>query len=44
MKITVSGVVGAGKTTVSKILAKKLNLKRVYIGGLMREMALERDF
>ena len=42
MKIAVSGVVGAGKTTVSKILAEKFNLKRIYVGGLMREMAKER--
>ena len=27
MKITIGGMPGAGKTTIAKILAKKLNLK-----------------
>lgn len=42
MKITMSGDPGAGKSTVAKILAKKLGLKRYYIGGIRREMAAKR--
>ena len=39
MKITVSGSPGSGKSTISKLLAKKLKLKRYYIGGMRREIA-----
>jgi CMP/dCMP kinase len=42
MKITISGLTGSGKTTVSKMLAEKLGCKMFYIGGIMREMAKER--
>lgn len=39
MIITVAGKPGAGKTTVSKILAYKLKLDHYYMGKIMREMA-----
>lgn len=37
--VTVSGTPGSGKTTVAKLLEKRLNLKYVYSGFLFREMA-----
>jgi len=37
--ITISGTPGSGKTTVSRILEKKLGLKYVYSGDVFREMA-----
>ena len=43
MIITISGNPGSGKSTVAKILVEKLNAKRVYAGGIMREMASERS-
>ncbi|MBU1111492.1 MAG: (d)CMP kinase [Nanoarchaeota archaeon] len=42
MIITISGNPGSGKSTVAKILVEKLRLKRVYAGGIMRELALDR--
>ncbi|MBR9699564.1 AAA family ATPase [Candidatus Woesearchaeota archaeon] len=42
MKITVSGAVGSGKSTVSKMLAKKLRLEFVSIGDFMRGIAKKR--
>lgn len=39
MKITISGEIGSGKTTVGKILAKKLKLKFISIGDLRGKMA-----
>ena len=42
MKITISGKVGSGKSTVAKLLAKKLSLEYYSIGTIMREMASER--
>ena len=42
MRITISGKAGAGKSTVARLLAKKLNLKHYSIGDLMREMASEK--
>ena len=42
MIITISGRAGSGKSTVAKIIAKKLGIKHYSIGDLMREMALER--
>mgnify|MGYP001582568055 FL=1 len=39
MIITISGFPGSGKSTVAKILEKKLGLKRYYMGGLRREAA-----
>jgi len=37
--ITISGTPGSGKTTVSRILEKKLGLKYVYSGDVFRDMA-----
>ena len=37
--ITVSGLPGSGKTTVSKILEEKTGLKYVYSGDIFRNMA-----
>ena len=37
--ITISGTPGSGKTTIAKLLAKKLGLKYVYSGKIFREMA-----
>ena len=42
MIITISGFPGSGKSTVSKILEKKVNLKRYYMGGLRREAAKQK--
>jgi cytidylate kinase len=42
MIITVSGLFGSGKTTVSKILSKRLELKYFCVGSLLREMAAEK--
>lgn len=42
MKITVSGIVGSGKSAVSKMLAEKLGLENYSIGNIMRDMATEK--
>ncbi|MBI4918294.1 nucleoside monophosphate kinase [archaeon] len=42
MKITVSGNLGSGKSTVAKMLAKKYNLKHYSTGDFMRKMAEDR--
>ena len=42
MIITISGKQGAGKTTVAKKLAKKLNYDFISIGDLQGELALEK--
>ncbi|MFH1501160.1 MAG: (d)CMP kinase [archaeon] len=42
MKITITGKHGAGKTSVAKILAEKLNLKFYHTGQMMRDIAKER--
>lgn len=42
MKITITGNLGSGKSTISKMLSKELNLKRLGIGDFMGEIALER--
>lgn len=44
MIITISGMPGAGKSSVAKYLAKKLNLRYIYAGGIMRDIAKERGF
>ncbi len=41
MIITVSGVPGSGKSTISKMLAKQLGYERYYIGGMRRQLANE---
>ena len=42
MIITINGKPGAGKSTVSTLLAKKLHLRHYSIGDFMRELALDR--
>ena len=42
MIITISGIAGSGKSTVAKLLAKKLNYKHYSIGDFMREIAKQR--
>ncbi len=42
MKITISGAVGSGKSTISKLLAEKMGLKHYSVGSLMREIAQKR--
>ncbi len=42
MIITISGTPGSGKGTVGKMLAKKLKYRYYSIGGMRREMAIER--
>jgi len=39
--ITVSGLYGSGKTTVSRILAKKLGLRYVCTGSIVRKLAAD---
>jgi len=39
MIITISGSAGSGKSTMARIMLKKLNAKRVYVGGIRRELA-----
>ena len=41
--ITISGTPGSGKTTVAKLLEKKLGLKYVYSGMIFRELAKKHD-
>ena len=43
MIITISGNPGSGKSTVAKLLQKKLNAERVYAGGMFRELAREKN-
>tara|TARA_Y100000310_G_scaffold61961_1_gene57202 strand:- start:6951 stop:7529 length:579 start_codon:yes stop_codon:yes gene_type:complete len=43
MIITISGKPGSGKSTVAKIIAKRLNLKHYSIGDFMRDIAKEKD-
>lgn len=42
MKITISGIVGSGKSTVARILEKELGLSYHCIGRIMRDMAIKR--
>ncbi|MBD3361885.1 AAA family ATPase [Candidatus Woesearchaeota archaeon] len=42
MKITISGKIGAGKTTVSKELCKRFKLKYLSTGKIMRDLAKEK--
>ncbi len=43
MRITISGHAGAGKSTVAKLLASRLNLKHYSIGDLFRQIAHEKN-
>lgn len=40
--ITVGGTEGSGKSTIAKALAKKINARRIYVGGIRRELARQR--
>ncbi len=42
MIITISGKAGSGKSTIAKMLSKKLKLKHYSIGDVMRKMASEK--
>ena len=42
MKITISGKIGSGKSTIGKFLAKKLGLKHYSTGDFMRQIANEK--
>ena len=42
MIITISGKAGSGKSTIAKMLSKKLKLKHYSIGDIMRKMAAEK--
>ncbi len=43
MIISISGKPGAGKSTVTKLLAEKLGMKHFYMGGIIRNMAKEKN-
>lgn len=43
MIITISGVAGSGKSTISKLLAQKLGYKHYSTGDFMRSIAKERN-
>lgn len=43
MKITISGDLGSGKSTVAKEIAKKLNYDYYSVGNFMREIAEEKS-
>lgn len=42
MKITIGGTLGSGKSTVGRLLAKKLGCNYYYMGGIQREIAEEK--
>ncbi len=42
MKITITGSLGSGKSTIAKILTNKLGVKRYSVGDFMGELAMER--
>lgn len=41
--ITISGTPGSGKSTVAKLLEKKLGIRYVYLGMIFRELAKEHN-
>jgi predicted cytidylate kinase len=43
MILTISGTPGSGKSTIGKMLAKKLGLKRYYMGQIFRDTAKKKD-
>ncbi|MBT7903043.1 AAA family ATPase [Candidatus Woesearchaeota archaeon] len=43
MIITITGALGSGKSTVAKLIAKKLNLNHYSTGDFMREIATKRN-
>lgn len=43
MIITIGGNVGAGKTTLAAMLSHELNYEQLYVGGIFREMAAEKN-
>ena len=43
MIITISGTPGSGKSTIAKILVNKLNMERLYVGRIMRELCRQKD-
>ncbi|MGV8162344.1 MAG: cytidylate kinase family protein [Candidatus Nanoarchaeia archaeon] len=43
MKITISGTLGSGKSTIGKMLAEKLKYNYYYTGSLTRSMAEKRN-
>jgi len=42
MIISISGLSGSGKSTVAKMLAEELEFERIYIGGILRQIAADR--
>ncbi|MBN2457777.1 (d)CMP kinase [Candidatus Woesearchaeota archaeon] len=42
MKITISGTAGSGKSSVAKLLAKRLHYKHFSMGDFQRKLALEK--
>jgi predicted cytidylate kinase len=42
MLITISGIPGSGKTTVARLLSKRLGIPHVYAGDIYRQQAAER--
>jgi CMP/dCMP kinase len=43
MIVTISGLSGSGKSTIARNLEKEFKAKRIYVGGIRREMARERN-
>ncbi|MBW2975794.1 cytidylate kinase family protein [Candidatus Woesearchaeota archaeon] len=43
MIITISGIAGSGKSTIAKLLAKKLDYRHYSVGDFMRELARQRS-
>ena len=41
--VTISGRAGSGKSTVAESLADLLSAKRIYVGGIRRELARKKD-